>query len=88
MDLQHGGAFTIRCSEILGFYPAFPAAMRHLATSRHGTSSLQEYLFDKLFWFSYLAFRGVLRVAQTGAWSAGSSGRRDPRADKEDGSDG
>jgi hypothetical protein len=26
MDLQHGGAFTIRCSEILGFYPAFPAA--------------------------------------------------------------
>jgi hypothetical protein len=42
-------------SEILGFYPAFPAAMRHLATSGHGTSSLQEYLFDKLSAFGYRA---------------------------------
>ena len=55
MDLQRGGAFTIRCSEILGFYPAFPAAMRDLVTSGHGTSSLQDYLFDKLSAFGYRA---------------------------------
>jgi hypothetical protein len=55
MDLQHGGAFTIRCSEILGFHRAFTAAMKHLATSGHGTSSLQEYLFDKLWAFGYRA---------------------------------
>ena len=55
MDLQHGGAFTIRCSEILGFYPVFPAAMGDLTTSGHGTSSLQEYLFDKLSAFGYRA---------------------------------
>jgi hypothetical protein len=56
MDLQHCGAFIIRCSEILGFYLAFPAAMGDLPTSRHGTSSLQEYLFDKLSAFGYRAF--------------------------------
>jgi hypothetical protein len=55
MDLQHSGALNTRCSEILSFYPAFPAAMRHLATSGHVTSSLQEHLFDKLSAFGYRA---------------------------------
>jgi hypothetical protein len=69
MDLKHGGALNTRCSEILSFYPAFPAAMRHLATSGHGTSSLQEYLFDKLSAFGYLA-SWVFGVSDVGQCSA------------------